>query len=223
MDNPKHDRHLVVLYDDGSLKCECGPQGESDGQRIGAAVALGAQNLHRSSCAGLIAFVAVGLPKLVAARVDTTGKWGGWQQAWARYATNALVREAFRDLAQKRDEKHAEALKLAHKAIVSCGRYRDGMSRSEFGEEVGFVPDSNIEVGATIALFSSDSWSVPLQRDWLESVGKAKPVIDGRFIVGVGEPGFVYAIDGSNEHGYTICEFAVVGDRLGKLAKAKAA
>jgi hypothetical protein len=39
----------------------------------------------------------------------------------------------------------------------------------------------------------------------------------------VGEPGFVYAIDGSNEHGYTICEFAVVGDRLGKLAKAKAA
>jgi len=219
-DHPTHARHLVTLYDDGSATCDC-PTGVTEGRRLGAAVALGAPNLARRSCAGLIAFVSVGLPRLVAARVDTTGKWGGWKDAWTSYATNQLVREAFRDLIQKRDAEHAETLKAAHRAIVTCGRYRDGMSRSDFGEEVSFVPNGTVEVGATIALFSSDSWTVPLQKDWLESVGKAKPVIDGRFIVGMSEhPGFVYAIDGSNDEGFTICEFALVNGKLGKIAKA---
>jgi hypothetical protein len=60
--------------------------------------------------------------------------------------------------------------------------------------------------------------TVPLQKGWMESVG-AKPVIDGRFIVGVGEhPGFVFAIDGSNDSGFEIREFAVINGKLGKVA-----
>lgn len=220
-DHPAHAHHLVTLYDDGSLACDCGPTAITEGRRLGTAVALGAPNLLRRSCAGLIAFVTVGLPRLVAARVETTGKWGGWKDAWASYCTNALVHEAFCVLVQKRDAEHGATLKAARHAIISCGRYRHGMSCADFGKEISFVPDSVIETGATIALFASDSWIVPLRKDWLESVGKAKPVIDGRFVVGMSEsPGFVYAIDGNGDDGFTICEFAVVNGKLGKIARA---
>jgi hypothetical protein len=220
-DDPKHPRHEVRLYEDGTVDCDCGADAVTEGRRLGAAVALGSPNLARRSCAGLIAFVVVGLPRLVAARVDATGVWGGWKDAWTSYATNTLVREVYCDLVHKRDAEHAETLKVAHRALASCARYRDGMSRSDFGEEICFVPDGTVEVGAHVALFSSDSWTVPLQKGWLESVGKAKPVIDGRFIVGVSEhPGFVFAIDGSNDDGFTVREFAVIDHKLGMIARA---
>jgi len=219
-DQPGHPRHEVRLFEDGSVECDC-PTGVAEGRRLGTAVALGSPNLLRRSCAGLIAFVSVGVPRLVAARADLTRAWGGWKGAYLTYNTNTLVREAFRDLIEKRDAEHAEAFKVARRAIVSCGRYRDGMSQADFSEEVGFVPDGAMEVGASVALFSSDRWTVPLQKDWLESIGKAKPIIDGRFIVGMSEhPGFVYAIDGSNDEGFTICEFALVNGKLGKIARA---
>jgi hypothetical protein len=163
--------------------------------------------------------VTVGIPKLVEARVDSTGKWGGWKPAWDSYSTNGMVRETFADLVQKRDAKHAETFKIARRAMLSCARYRDGMSRGDFGEELAFIPNADVSVGTSIALFSSDAWIIPLQTDWLESVGKAKPVIDGRFVVGMSEhPGFVYAIDGCPEEGFSICEFAVINGKLGKVA-----
>jgi len=219
-DHPLHARHEVRLYEDGTLDCDCGEPAVTEGHRLGTAVALGAPNVLRRSCAGLIAFVAVGLPRLVAARVDATGNWGGWKDAWTSYCTNTLVREAYVDLLHKRDAEHAETLKAAHRALSSCGRYRDGMSRRDFGDEVCFVPNGDVAVGTQVALFSSDLWTVPLQRDWLESIGKAKPVIDGRFIVGMSEhPGFVFAIDGSNDEGFAIREFAVVNGKLGKVAR----
>lgn len=219
-DNPLHNRHEVRLYEGGRCDCDCGPSAIAEGKRLGTAVALGAPNLLRRSCTGLVAFVTVGLPRLVAARVDATGNWGGWKDAWASYATNGLVREAYTALVHERDAEHAATLKAAHRALSSCSRYRDGMSQRDFGDEICFVPNSDIEVGAQIALFSSDAWTVPLQKDWLESVGKAKPVIDGRFIVGMSEhPGFVFAIDGSNDEGFTVCEFALINGKLGKVAR----
>jgi hypothetical protein len=221
-DHPQHARHEVRLFDGGSVECDCGDDAVTEGRRLGTAVSLGTANALRRSCAGLIAFVVVGLPRLVAARVDATGVWGGWKDAWTSYATNSLVREAYCHLVHARDAEHAELLKTAHRALSSCGRYRDGMSTRDFGDEICFVPNGEVKVGATVALYSSDSWTVPLQKDWLESVGKAKPVIDGRFIVGMSEhPGFVYAIDGSNERGFEICEFAVIGGKLGKIAVSK--
>lgn len=220
-DTPKHDRHRVTVYEDGSVDCDCGPAAVEEGRRLGAAVALGGANILKRSCAGLIAFATVGLPKLVAARVDTTGNWGGWKEAWDAYCTNALVREVYVGLVHARDVEHAETLKVARRALVSCSHYRDGMSQRDFGEELCLVPNGAIEVGATVALYASDAWVVPLQNDWLESVGKAKPVIDGRFIVGVSEhPGFVYAIDGSSDQGFEIREFAIVNGKLGKVARA---
>lgn len=221
-DNPLHQRHEVRLYEGGHCDCDCGPSAVAEGKRLGAAVALGAPNmLLRRSCAGLIAFATVGLPRLVAARVDATGNWGGWKDAWSTYSTNALVREIYVGLVHKRDTEHVVTLKTAYRAISSCGRYRDGMSQRDFGDEVRFVPNGEVKVGVTVALYSSDAWIVPLQADWLESVGKAKPVIDGRFIVGMSEhPGFVYAIDGSNDDGFEIREFALVNGKLGKVARA---
>lgn len=219
MDAPKHPRHEVRLFDDGHVDCDC-PNGMEDGRRIGTAVALGTANVLRRSCAGLVAFLNIGLPMLVEARVDVTGKWGGWNDAWANYATNGLVREVYRTLTHKRDAEHGEALKIAHAAIGRCARYRNGMSRRDFRDELRFVPNGTVTVGTTVALYSSDSWTVPLQSGWLESIGKAKPVIDGRFIVGMSpHPGFVFAIDGSDEKGFEIREFAVVGDKLGKVAR----
>jgi hypothetical protein len=222
-DDPKHPRHEVRLYDDGSVDCDCGSTAIEEGRRIGASVTLGTVNVLRRSCAGLVAFLTMGLPRLVAARVDTTGNWGGWKDAWVSYAANGLVREVYSRLARARDAEHGEMLKIAHKAIGSCQRYRNGMSGRDFRDEICFVPDGAIAVGQPVALFSSDQWTVPLQRGWLESVGKAKPVIDGRFIVGVNEKhaGFVFAIDGTDDNGFEICEFAVVGHRLGKVAVAR--
>jgi hypothetical protein len=219
-DVPNHPRHQIQLFDDGTVTCGCGDSGLVEARRLGAAVTLGVANVLRRSCAGFVAFVSVGLPRLVAARIDATGAWGGWKTAWDAYSTNALVREAYRDLLHKRDAEFAETLKVAYRALSSCPRYRNGMSRGEFRDEVTFVPNGEIKVGASIALFASDGWTVPLQKGWIESVGKAKPVIDGRFLVGVNEkqPGFVYAIDGSDEAGFEIREFAVVGHRLGKVA-----
>jgi len=218
-DNEGHAHHKVHLFEDGSIECDC-PSGVEDGKRLGTAVALGAPNMLRRSCAGLIAFISVGAPKLVAARADVTGEWGGWKDAWASYSTNVLVREVFCGLVEKRDAEHAEMLKVARRAMVSCGRYRHGMSRADFGQEVCFVPDSNVTAGTNVALFSSDKWTVPLQKGWLESVGKAKPVIDGRFVVGMSEhPGFLYAIDGTDDDGFEICEFALINGKLGKVAK----
>jgi len=220
-DHPQHARHEVRLFDGGKVECDCGEPAVIEGRRLGTAIALGAPNVNRRSCSGLIAFIAVGLPRLVAARVDATGKWGGWKEAWTSYASNALVRQAYVQLVHSRDAEHAELLKTAHRAISGCGRYRDGMSKRDFGDEICFIPNGDVKVGASVALYSSDSWTVPLQKDWLESVGKAKPVIDGRFIVGMSEhPGFVYAIDGSNDRGFEICEFAVVNGKLGKIARA---
>lgn len=219
-DDPQHARHEVWLHDDGRVTCECGPAAVEEGRRIGASVTLGTVNVIRRSCAGLVAFLTIGLPRLVAARVDTTGNWGGWKDAWVAWASNNVVREVYSRLARARDAEHGEMLKVAHKAIGSCPRYRDGMKQRDFRDEVCFIPDGPIVVGQPVALFSSDQWTVPLQRGWLESVGKAKPVIDGRFIVGVNEKhaGFVFAIDGTNDDGFQICEFAVVGHRLGKVA-----
>jgi len=217
-DQPGHPRHEVRLFEDGTVECDC-PKGVEEGKRLGAAVALGAPNMLRRSCAGLIAYVAVGLPRLAAERADVSRSWGGWKDAYLTYNTNALVREAFSCLIEKRDAAHGEMFKVARRALVSCGRYRDGMSQADFSREVAFIPDAPVDVGQSVALFASDRWTVPLQAGWLESVGKAKPVIDGRFIVGVSaHPGFVFAIDGSNDDGFTICEFALVNGKLGKVA-----
>lgn len=220
-DNPTHQRHRVTVYEDGSVSCDCGEHAATEARRLGAAVTLGSVNLMRRSCTGLLAFVTVGLPRLIAARADQTGEWGAWKSAWDAYCTNGLVREVFVDLAHKRDEEHAETLKVARRALLSCAKYRDGMSKRDFADEVCFLPDGEVKVGASVALYSSDAWKVPLQHDWLESVGKAKPVIDGRFIVGVSEhPGFLFAIDGSNDEGFEIREFALVNGKLGKVARA---
>jgi len=219
-DSPKHQRHRVVVYEDGSVACDCGESAVEEARRLGTAVTLGNANMLRRSCTGLLAFVTVGLPRLTARRVDTSGEWGAWKPAWEAYNNNSLVREVFVDLIHKRDAEHSEALKIARRALLSCPRYRDGMSRREFSDEVRFVPNGEVKVGIQVALFSSDAWTVPLQKDWLESVGKAKPVIDGRFIVGVSEhPGFVYAIDGTDDDGFEIREFALVNGKLGKVAR----
>lgn len=220
-DTPTHQRHRVTVYDDGSVSCDCGDRAIEEARRLGAAVTLGSANVLRRSCTGLLAFVTVGLPRLVATRAEQTGEWGAWKSAWDAYCTNGLVREVYVDLVYKRDAEHAETLKVARRALVSCAKYRDGMSRRDFADEVCFVPNGEVKVGATVALYSSDAWKVPLQTDWLESVGKAKPVIDGRFVVGVSEhPGFVYAIDGTNDTGFEIREFALVNGKLGNVARA---
>lgn len=220
-DHAQHARHEVRLFADGKVACDCGEAAIAEGRRLGAAVTLGTANVLRRSCAGLIAFLVVGLPRLVAARVDVTGTWGGWKDAWISYAENALVREVYRNLIYSRDAEHADTLKVARRAISECRRYRDGMGRREFRDEVCFIPNGDVSVGKSVALYSSDIWTVPLQKDWLESVGKAKPVIDGRFVVGMSEhPGFVFAIDGSNDDGFEIAEFAVIGGtKLGKVAR----
>lgn len=221
-DAPQHARHEVVLHANGTLTCDC-HSGVEDGKRLGAAVALGTPAVLRRSCAGLIAFLTVGLPRLVASRAADRGAWGGWKDAWATYCTNALVREVYSRLVYERDVEHVDLFKIAAAAMKRCGRYRSGMEVADFMSEVSFIPNAAIEPGAVVALYSSDSWSVPLQSDWLESVGKAKPVIDGKFIVGVGAPGFVYAISGNEESGFTVEEFAVIGDKLGKIARAACA
>lgn len=220
-DTPQHARHEVRLFEDGKVSCDCGEEAVTKGKRTGVAVSLGAPNLLSRSCAGLVAFITVGLPRLVAARVDATGDWGGWKEAWTTYSGNSLVREAYVGLVHKRDAEHAETLKVARRALLTCSRYRDGMSQRDFGDEVRFIPNGEIKAGAPVALYSSDAWTVPLHADWLESVGKAKPVIDGRFVVGMSEhPGFLFAIDGSNDEGFTIREFALINGKLGKVARA---
>jgi hypothetical protein len=222
-DTATHPRHHVVIYDDGTAACDCGEAAIEQARLLGAAVKLGRANLVRRSCTGLIAFATVGLPHLVASRASERGEWGAWKPAWDAYCTNALVHQVYVDLVHKRDAEHAETLKVARRALVSCGRYRDGMSKRDFADEVCFVPNSEVKVGDFVALYASDAWKVPLQADWLESVGKAKPVIDGRFVVGVNvaHPGFVYAIDGTNDSGFEVCEFAVVNGKLGKVARPK--
>jgi hypothetical protein len=221
-DSPTHARHEVRLLPDGRFECGCGPAAVEEGKKMGAAILLGAPNVERRSCAGLIAFLAVGIPSLVAKNVDKTGAWGGWKDSWVSYQTNGLAREVLTRCVHERDLEHVETLKAARKALSSCARYRDGMEREDFASELGFLPESDEATpGRSVALFSSDSWLVPLQKDWLESVGKAKPVIDGRFIVGHSEhAGFCLAIDGSNDEGFTIEEFAIVNGKLGKVKAA---
>jgi hypothetical protein len=51
----------------------------------------------------------------------------------------------------------------------------------------------------------------------METVGKAQPVIGGRFVVGVSKhPGFVYAIDEDDSGGFEVREFALLTDRSGR-------
>lgn len=150
-DVPIHARHQVQLFDDGTVTCGCGSSGLTEARRLGAAVTLGSANVLRRSCAGLVAFVTVGLPRLVAARVDATGAWGGWKAAWDAYSTNGLVREAYRDLLHRRDAEFAETLKTAYRALSSCARYRNGMSRDEFRDEITFVPNGEVKIGASVA------------------------------------------------------------------------
>ena len=85
---------------------------------------------------------------------------------------------------------------------------------------VAFIPDAeDLCPGQIVAETSQSAWHVPLQKGWLESVGKAKPVIDGRFLVGMPQdrPGFVFAIEREDDDVIRVREFAVVNGKLGKV------
>jgi len=228
-DVPQHAFHEVrlIVAPDGQppsedkFECDCGASAIEEGARLGTAVSLGAANVLRRSCAGLVAFLTVGIPQCVKRRADKTGEWGGWKDAWVAYQTNALVQQRFGDLIHERDKDSSETTAAVTKALCSCVRYRDGMTVSDFRQEVCVRDDLDPRVGMSVALFSSDSWQVPIQHGWMENVGRCKPVIDGRFLVGIvkDEPGFVLAIDGTNDTGFVVEKFAVINGKLGKIAR----
>lgn len=219
-------RHKVVLMEDGTWQADC-PDASDAARKLGALASLGGHIGENRGCVGLIALCSIGLPaRMVTAGESATKGLGAWLPTYILYEGNAIVRRVVAECAEKRDEKHKDALAKARSALLSapCMRsyWRGRDTDDEKPEElVRFMPDSDPYVGQIVAETPFSEWNVPLQRDWMMSVGKAFPVIDKKFVVGVSEhPGFVLALDrDDDDHGcIVIREFAVVDGKLGKVA-----
>lgn len=221
-----HDRHRVTLMENGSWQADC-PGAYEEARKLGALATLGGHLGEVRGCVGLIALCAVGLPnRIEGGRAVQTKDLGSWLPTYILYEGNAIVKRVVAMCSERRDARHADTLHAARKALLSsaCVRsyWRDRDPDDEKPESlVTFEPDSQPYIGQIVAETPQSEWLVPLQRDWMASVGSFKPVIDRKFVVGVSEhPGFVLALDRDDEnHGcISVREFAVINGRLGKVA-----
>lgn len=210
-------KHYVCYYADGTVTCGCGESAIESAARAGALVRLGGPEPTERTCASLACFLTSTLPGLIgrddhatvpdANRTVPVDDWRS-SEGWKSYSSLAVTQDVY-GFIQSQDPR-AKARSVATKEILKCKSYRDGMTRDDFAEELYF---SNAEPseGAQVAAFSSDTWSIPLATDWLESVAKkGLALFKGMFVVAV-ENESLLAIAGSNDEGFVIKRFSLGG------------
>lgn len=192
-------KHYVCYYADGTVTCGCGESAIESAARAGALVRLGGSEPTERTCASLACFLMSTLPGLIGS--------DDWQnsEGWKSYSSLAVTQDVY-GFIQSQDPR-AKARSVATKEILKCKSYRDGMTRDDFAEELHFS-NADPSEGTQVAAFSSDTWSIPLATDWLESVAKkGMALFKGMFVVAM-ENESLLAIAGSNDEGFVIKRFS---------------
>lgn len=221
-----HQRHRVLLLDDGTLRSEHCAHAVQEAKRLGALASLGGHIGEVRGCAGLIALCSIGLPSLIERRGATQVQHlGVWIQTFILYEQNSITKMVMAACADRRDAKHREALQVARTALLctqSVRRYWPGRSADDESpaDLVEFIPESDVYPGQIVAESPWSQWTVPLQKDWLESIGKAKPFLDGHFLIGypADKPGFFFGLEREDDGVIRVREFALINGKLGKVA-----
>lgn len=213
-------RHVIDVADNGDIDCTCGSEAVASAARLAALIRLGRPHDAGPGCVSFIALYEHGLQSMIDHK-----SFGAWRRLYMRYETNKLVIAKMDRIYRDRERALAPTYAAARQALRKTAVRRD-FSKADLDELTTFHGDTAESelLGYEIAGCREDSWEIPLQKGWLESVHDAGiAVVSGRFVCGVNtqRPGFVYAITKDEDGvGYTVGEFFLNSrtKQLGKVA-----
>lgn len=224
-------RHAVVLFDDGSLSCDCADAKERGASLAGRLMLGLPPSKDVRGCGALAALVEGRSALLPLARGTYRPQYGSWAELVYAYEGNVVYQAALR-LAEQAQPERPTIRKLVLEAVERA-RYAHSLGKRRFREEFRALWDVPMDEQLDrfiVSAFDDDPWSVPYMPGWKEEIAdRGLAVVNDKFVCGRSADGqTLWAIcpitavsffgDGARASGYWVRPHKLVKKKLVEIA-----